>query len=235
MTIRQLEIFATPPHPCSYLADRVAVNAVLNPMLTPNMALFGQLIDVGFRRSGCQLYRPHCPACRGCVSCRVPADKFVPDRAQRRCWRRNQDLDVRVRPPRLTDEYFALYTRYLALRHPGGGMDNPAPASFEQFLISDWCHTEFIEFRAQGTLLAVAVVDCLPNSLSSVYTFYDPDASERGLGTYAILWQIAEAHRRKLGYVHLGYWIRDSAKMNYKIRFQPLEGFVDYRWQALPT
>ncbi len=212
----------------------MAVNAVLNPLLTPTVALYGQLIDIGFRRSGRQLYRPHCPDCAGCVSCRMIVAEFRPNRAQRRCLERNRDLEVVVKPAALTDENFGLYQSYLNGRHAGGGMDNPTPESFQQFLISDWCDTRFVEFRARGRLLAVAVVDYLPHSLSAVYTFFDPDERHRGLGTHAILWQIEAARRSRRNYVHLGYWIAGSAKMRYKIRFQPLEGFVANAWVALP-
>jgi arginine-tRNA-protein transferase len=40
---------------------------------------------------------------------------------------------------------------------------------------------------------------------------------------------------RRLGLPHLclGYWIAESRKMAYKVNFQPIEGLVDGRWQAL--
>lgn len=38
-----------------------------------------------------------------------------------------------------------------------------------------------------GKLIAVAVLDILPASLSSVYLYYDPDYSFLGLGVYSAL------------------------------------------------
>ncbi|MCK7497292.1 MAG: hypothetical protein MZW92_45635 [Comamonadaceae bacterium] len=94
--------------------------------------------------------------------------------------------------------------------------------------------TEFVEFRDRGALLAVAVMDVLPDGLSAVYTFYDPDQPARGLGVQAVLWEIGEAARRGLSYLYLGYWIAESPKMSYKINYQPLEQLSAGRWLPLP-
>ena len=66
-----------------------------------------------------------------------------------------------------------------------------------------------------------------------MYTFFDPDLPRRSLGTYSVLWQIAEAHRRKLPYIYLGYWVAESRKMSYKTDFQPIEGLVRGSWEQL--
>jgi leucyl-tRNA---protein transferase len=91
----------------------------------------------------------------------------------------------------------------------------------------------FFEFRLEGQLIAVAVTDVLPNGLSAVYTFYDPDEERRSLGRFAILWQIAEARRLELNAVYLGYWIKNCRKMNYKTEYRPIELHVNQRWVTL--
>ncbi len=68
------------------------------------------------------------------------------------------------------------------------------------------------------------------DGLSAVYTFFDPDFSRRGIGTYSILWQIEETRRLGLEWLYLGYWIANSPKMLYKQEFQPQERFIDGRW-----
>ena len=75
---------------------------------------------------------------------------------------------------------------------------------------------------------------CIRDS-SAVYTFFEPDADDRGLGTFSILQQIAEAQRRGLRYLYLGYWIPDCQKMAYKARFRPLQILQDNHWQALTS
>jgi arginyl-tRNA--protein-N-Asp/Glu arginylyltransferase len=49
-----------------------------------------------------------------------------------------------------------------------------------------------------------------------------------------VLWLIERARHLALPYVYLGYWIAESRKMSYKQQYQPLEGLIEGRWQALP-
>ena len=87
--------------------------------------------------------------------------------------------------------------------------------------------------RLDARQLGVAVTDVLPNGLSAVYTFYDPEEERRSLGRYAILWQIGEAARLGLKAVYLGYWIKNCRKMNYKTEYRPIELLVNQRWVTL--
>ena len=107
----------------------------------------------------------------------------------------------------------------------------------EQFLIGDWSEGRFLELRdsLSQRLLAVAVTDLAGDALSAVYTFYDPDQASRGLGTLAVIKQLEWAAREGRGHLYLGYWISGHAKMDYKRRFQPLEGFDGRGWRQLPT
>jgi arginine-tRNA-protein transferase len=73
----------------------------------------------------------------------------------------------------------------------------------------------------------------VPDALSAVYTCYDPDAGARGLGTLAILRQLEWARRDGRAHLYLGYWIAGHAKMDYKRRFRPLEGFDGHGWRPL--
>lgn len=221
------------PHRCNYLPAQESVSLFADPQALMTKQRYGKLIDQGFRRSGSHVYRPECPSCMACVPTRVPVSRFKPNRSQRRNWRANRKLEVRMLSAEYRDDHFRLYRRYLNTRHPGGGMENPTPAAYRNFLQCQWGHTMFIEFRHQESLLGVAVSDLLPQGLSAVYTFFDPDHAKLGLGTYAVLWQINEARRQGLEYVYLGYWITDSPKMNYKIDFRPIEGLVNGQWSEL--
>lgn len=227
-----IRVFQTLDHACGYYAERKARNLVLDPVSPALPQLYGRALERGFRRSGGHVYRPNCPSCRACISSRIDVNAFVPDRSQRRCGKRNADLELRVLPAVPTDENFALYQRYLAARHAGGGMDDPEPADFERFLACDWSPTRFLELRRDGELLAVAVTDVLPVGLSAVYTFYSPDHAERSLGTCAILRQIALAQANQLPHVYLGYWIAGHPKMDYKARFHALERLRDGAWRT---
>jgi arginyl-tRNA--protein-N-Asp/Glu arginylyltransferase len=235
--LASLDLYVSPEHACNYLPQRQARSVFVDPGFTMDQALYGLLAAHGFRRSGPHVYRPHCEGCQACVPIRVPVAGFRPDRTQKRLYRRNADLRCSLRPAEFDPEHFALYGRYVAARHPDGGMDGGSEADYRQFLLSPWGKTSLLEIRADGQLLAVAVTDELPDALSAVYTFYDPASGDRSLGTYAILMQIEETRRRGMGWLYLGYWIAESRKMSYKGRFRPFETLDADGWrpQATPS
>jgi leucyl-tRNA---protein transferase len=228
-----LRIFDTGAHPCGYWPERTARDLVLDPRDPRLPQFYPQALDWGFRRSGDLVYRPHCGSCHACVAVRVPVASFVPDRSQRRCLRRNADVEMRVLAAERTEEQLALYQRYLRARHRGGGMDAHGASEFEQFLVGAWSDGRFLEFRVDGQLLAVAVTDRVEHALSAVYTFYDPEHAPRGLGTLAVLRQIEWARQERLDHLYLGYWIEGHRKMDYKSRFRPLEAFTGREWRLL--
>ena len=232
-TLDNLRLFLTVDHPCGYLPERMARNLVADPEVV-DQATYNKLAHLGFRRSGEHIYRPHCPGCDACQSLRVPVREFQPNRNQRRNWQRNSDLRVEIRDPGFRREHFELFQHYLKSRHPDGGMDNATPDSYLDFITAQWSDTLLMEFRDGARLLAVAVVDRLADGLSAVYTFFDPGAYRRSLGTYAIIQQITEARRLGLTWVYLGYWIAECDKMRYKATFRPYEVFRNGRWCRPP-
>ena len=232
MTIRQHkpDLYLSMPHPCSYLAGRMSTILFVDPQRILNQGEYGMYVRHGFRRSGDLVYRPHCQGCSACVPVRVPVRAFAPSRGQRRAWNRNSDIAVVPKPARFDPAHFDLYQRYQAGRHPESGMNDADPQKYTAFLTSRQVEAVFFELRAGSRLLGVAVADVLPDGLSAVYTFYEPDCPQRGLGVYAVLWEIGEAARRGLDYLYLGYWIAEGPKMSYKINYQPLEALQDGHW-----
>lgn len=228
-----LRFYATQPHACSYLAGEQATTLFLDPGLDVDSELYARLSESGFRRSGEHFYRPHCEQCSACIPARIPVALFTPKRQQRKVMARNRDLTVTPARPRFTEEYYALYQRYIEQRHADGDMFPPDREQFSNFLVRDLPYTRFYEFHRCGQLLAVAVTDVLPNGLSAVYTFYDPDEERRSLGRFAILWQIEECRRLGLSALYLGYWIKNCQKMSYKTQYRPIELLVKQRWITL--
>ncbi|MGA7439352.1 MAG: arginyltransferase [Luteibacter sp.] len=230
----RVRLFQTLPHACGYFAERTAQNLVVDPGAPHLDKLYGPALAKGFRRAGGHLYLPQCAACQACVPCRIDAERFMPDRSQRRCLARNSDLTVVETTPGFTHERHALYERYLHARHSGGGMDAADADDFQRFLAAPWSPTLFLEFRQGERLLGIAVTDVALSGISAVYTFYDPDEMSRGLGTWGILQQVELARRRGIAYVYLGFWIAGHAKMDYKRRFHPLEVRRHGRWIEMP-
>lgn len=230
MTGARPQLLLGAQHRCSYLEGRMARSVFVDPAVTLDAARYGTLLDLGFRRSGTYVYRPACMACQECRPARVPVARFTPDRSQRRCIRRNADLQCRIEPE-LGPEHYALYRCYLHARHPDGGMDPDDPGAFHSFLSSNWEGTEILAVRdPSGRLLAGAVMDRVPQGLSAVYTYFDPAERTRSLGTFAVLREIERARALGLTYLYLGYWVPQSPKMAYKRNFQPLEILTAAGW-----
>ena len=230
-----IRIFQTAEHACGYWPDRAARDLVLDPSDPALPGLYGPALAMGFRRSGRHVYRPNCAACHACTPVRIPVARFVASRSQRRCLARNADLSVVAKPALRTDEIFGLYRRYVETRHAGGGMDDPSESDFDAFLSCAWSQTQFVEFRLDGRLMAIAVTDVLPDALSAVYTFYEPDQSARGLGTLGILSQVSLARDAGLDYLYLGFWLDAHPKMDYKKTFRPLEALTGRHWLPVGT
>lgn len=231
--LQRIQFYLTAHYDCSYLPGQRARSQVATPTHLIDGGAYSALIRAGFRRSGQFTYRPHCEQCQACVPVRVEVDRFVPNRTQRRCLKRNQHLSARFFPLDFKDEHYALYRAYLGSRHAGGGMDKDGPEQYTQFLLSSNVDTVMVEFRDGETLVMVAVIDQVENGLSAVYTFFDPAREQDSLGVYGVLWQIELARRLELPYLYLGYWIAESRKMAYKKQYSPLEGLIDGRWQGL--
>ena len=232
------DLFLSLPHECGYLPERQATSLFVDPGNASAAQHYSRFLQAGFRRSGRLIYRPHCQSCDECISVRVPVNQFTPRRGQKRILKRNGDLVVDQRPPYFSDEHFQLYRKYQSSRHTDGSMDHDDRNAYEDFLVKSPIDTRFFEFRAphrpgNGKLLALAVTDMVEDGMSAVYTFFDPDEARRGLGVYAVLWQIRQAALSDLKYVYLGYWIKDCRKMSYKQDYQPLEAWRDGAWRAL--
>tara|TARA_R100000900_G_scaffold15508_1_gene13519 strand:- start:50055 stop:50765 length:711 start_codon:yes stop_codon:yes gene_type:complete len=231
-SLRDLKVYTTYPHTCSYLPDREATTLFIDPRQDIDQALYSRLSQLGFRRSGSHIYRPHCADCRACIPARIPVERFRPDRSQRRIWRRNQDLLVMHSQDIRDEEAYDLYYRYIEQRHADGDMFPPDREQYLSFLNDPWRVTRYLRFYDGEQLVAVAVVDELEDGLSAIYTFFEPEQERRGLGVFAILWQIQRARDLGLAHVYLGYWIENCQKMRYKDRYQPLELLVEGRWTA---
>jgi len=232
------DLYLSLPHPCAYLPGRESTAILVDPDHPVTTEEYGGLLALGFRRSGSLVYRPRCAGCAACVPVRVVVDRFTPSRSQRRVWRRNRELTVVEGAPRFDEERYRLYRRYQRDQHDDtmeeAGPPTEARAAFSRFLVESPVATVHHDYRVDGRLVGVGVVDRLPAALSSVYYYFDPEAGGRSLGTYSILWEIDLCRRFGLPYHYLGYWVRDCPKMSYKARFQPLEYLVGGIWQTRP-
>lgn len=239
--VRFPRFFVTSPAPCPYLPGKTE-RKVFTELRGPHAdELNDALGRIGFRRSQTVAYRPSCPDCSACVSVRVVAAEFAPSSTQKRNLRRNDDLVVTTCRPWSTSEQFELLQRYLGARHPGGGMAAMDEVDFADMVEHTPVTTHIIEYREPspdglrpGRLVGACLTDRQGDGLSMIYSFYDPDhAARSGLGNFIILDHIRQAQQLGLPYVYLGYWVEGSDRMQYKVRYRPLEKLGRDGWQRM--
>ena len=238
--VRFPRFFVTSPSPCPYLpgrTERKVFTELNGPHAEP---LNDALSRIGFRRSQNVAYRPSCADCRACVSVRVVADEFKPSSSQKRTAKRNNDLTITECRPWATAEQFELLQRYLAHRHPGGGMAAMEEVDYADMVEHTSVSSFVIEYRetredgSPGRLIAACLTDKQADGLSMIYSFYDPELEDRsGLGNFVILDHIARAAEDGLPYVYLGYWVEGSQRMQYKVRYRPLERLGPDGWSRM--
>ena len=223
--------FGTRKLPCPYLDNRTE-RKVVTDLSGPNSAeMYARLSRAGFRRSHGLAYRPACPSCSSCVPVRINVVDFKHTRSFRRIRRANVDLFTENIAAIATAEQYRLFSRYQHLRHNGGDMSSMTYEDYRVLIEDTPVETRLIEFRnKEKKLFAVMLADQMIDSLSAVYSFFDPDASDRSPGTYMILKLVEHARELSLDYVYLGYWIEESPKMSYKERFRPLERLGPNGW-----
>jgi arginine-tRNA-protein transferase len=235
------QFYLTAPSPCPYLAGKEERKVFTHLVGERAPELNDLLTHGGFRRSQSIAYRPACESCRACVSVRVVAADFRPTRSMRRVLDRNADVTGEMRAAVPTSEQYSVFRAYLDSRHHDGGMADMTVLDYAMMVEDSHVTTKMVEYRRRGDdghtgdLIAVALTDVLGDGLSMVYSFYEPDAADRSLGTLMILDHIARARRMGLAYVYLGYWVRGSRKMDYKGRFLPQERLMAEGWVRAET
>jgi len=238
--VRFPRFFVTSPAPCPYLPGKTE-RKVFTELKGPHAeALNDALGRIGFRRSQTVAYRPSCLDCRACVSVRVVAEEFEPSSGQKKTLRQNDDLIVTECRPWATSEQFELLQSYLGKRHPGGGMAAMDEIDYADMVEHTAVSSFVLEYRepsgdgGPGRLVGACLTDRQGDGLSMIYSFYDPEHEARtGLGNFIILDHIRRAAAARLPYVYLGYWVEGAQRMQYKIRYRPLERLGPAGWQRL--
>ena len=193
----------------------------------------------GFRRSQSIAYRPACTACSACRATRVLVDEFKQTKRWKRVAKKNGAMLRTPKRPIATREQYRLLKTYLDGRHADGGMSDMGLRDYVAMVEGSPVPSVVFEYREgdelDSPLIAAAIVDILKDGLSMVYSFFNPELADRGIGNYIILDHIAYAQELGLPYVYLGYWVDGSPKMSYKASFQPMEVLDGDEWRLLKS
>lgn len=168
--------------------------------------------------------------------------------------REKRKLEILLNKSSFDREEFALYRKYQTRVHndepgdvtqqsyrrflvdtplfyvPPTGDDTVPPCGFGSF------HQQY---RLDGQLIAVGVIDILPKCLSSKYLFWDPDFAFLSLGKYSVLQEVScvkenQHHCPSLQHYYLGYYIHSCSKMRYKAAYRPSELLCPLRYEWVP-
>jgi len=214
--------FLAAPSACEYLPDQIwqlryDVDARLKPVE------YADRLQRGWRRFGAAMFRPECPACHQCQSLRVPVDAFRPNRSQARAWRANQrDAALAIGLPTASVAHRSLYDKFHLHQSREKGWPSPETNGADSFLDNPFA-TEEWRYTIAGRLVGVGYVDRLPQALSAIYFYHDPDERSRSLGTYNVLSVIERARTLRLPHVYLGYYVAGCPSLAYKATFRPNE------------
>lgn len=192
-------------------------------------------MSLGMRRSGALVYRPVCPTCRRCQPFRIDAQRFELSRSQKRVKKRCDGLfTVDVTRPVMDAEHLELYARYQADQHGADGQTADED-SYERFLCETVADTWELTWRDENKkLVAVGIVDVVPDGISTVYFFWDPSLRNLSIGVYSALYEIELCRRWNKRYYYLGYLVAGSKTMSYKASFSAGEVWNGTTWVPVP-
>jgi arginyl-tRNA--protein-N-Asp/Glu arginylyltransferase len=214
--------FVAAPSTCAYLPGQLwQLRYDVSDRLTP--AEYAERLQRGWRRFGTVMFRPECPSCRQCRSLRVPVETFRASKSQQRAWKINREsVSLTVGSPVSSPAHRALYDKFHRRQSREKGWPDPEPGGADTFLDNPFA-TEEWRYSLDGRLVGVGYVDRLPQALSAVYFYYDPDERSRSLGTFNVLSLIERAGLVGLPHVYLGYYVEGCRSLAYKAAFQPNE------------
>ena len=217
---------------CSYLngkkEKRLYIN-LLNSDKTDH--LISDLTKNGFRRSFDHMYIPICESCNLCVPSRINLNKFKISKSNKRNLKINEDLKLIKASKNLKEQRYNLFKQYCKKRHAESKMGDMSKEEFNSFFFKNRNKTEIFDLiNSSKKLFGSILLDVLNDGYSAVYSFFDANLFKRGLGKNLIIQTILTLKNKKVPYLYLGYWVKDSNKMNYKIFFNSVELFKNGNW-----
>lgn len=221
----------TKPLKCSYIAGNYEERILFPIKSNDDLTVIERLAQVGFRRNINYMYLPVCKGCSKCISTRILIDGFTISKSQRRNIKKNKDIKFTTMIPNREKERYDLFRKYLSFRHSDGMMLNMTRGDFDNFFYETPAKSRVYDIISESDkILGSILLDEMTDAMSAVYSFYEPKLLSNGLGILLILKSLEEAKRINKKYLYLGYWVKESKKMNYKILFNNLQLFIDGNW-----
>ncbi|KXX82049.1 Arginyl-tRNA--protein transferase 1 [Madurella mycetomatis] len=145
------------------------------------------------------------------------------------------EFTVTLEPDTFTEEKYDVFENYQRMVHHEPP-DKISRHGFKRFLCNSPLSRETIVgpdgverqlgsfhqcYRIDGKLVAVGVLDLLPDCVSAVYFLYHESIHSLNPGKLGALREIALARERGYRWWYPGYYVHNCAKMRYKIEYRP--------------
>ena len=220
--------------PCSYIEGNSEKRIYIDLKNFRNKTrIISKLSKSGFRRSYDHMYIPHCDSCNLCISSRINLKKFNYTKSTLRNIKVNSDLSLNFNTKNIKKERYELFIKYCSQRHNNGQMRYMSIEEFENFFHNNNNDTIIMDLiDSRRNLHASILLDILDDGYSAVYSFFNPCSKKRGLGKNLILRSLELLKSNDKNNLYLGYWVKDSSKMNYKSSFEGLELFINGEWKS---
>ncbi len=193
------------------------------------------LLEDGWRHFGIYFFRYNFGfydnEIRGVLPLRIRLADFHFTKSQRRIFRKNQDLQIVIRPAEITAEKEDLFDRHKSR------FKRDIPDSIYYFLSRNPANTpgetlEICVYHAEE-LLAASFFDVGSRTVSSIYAIFAPEEASRSLGIFTLLLEIDWAKKHGKDLLYLGYAYEGNSFYDYKKRFSALETFDwDGEWES---
>jgi len=157
------------------------------------------------------------------VLLRINLRNFEFSKSQRKCLRRNDDLQLVRRPIKIEPVHEELFERH------SKRFSHNRPESiygfFSAFSSLMPCYGIQFEVYHQENLLATSYFHVGRKSVAGNYCIHDPAEWKRGLGTYTMLKEIEFAIEHQREYYYPGFVYDVPSEFDYKLNFNNLEYF----------
>jgi len=182
------------------------------------------LIERGWRRFGNMFFRPVCADCNACESFKIDVKNYTFSKSERRILRKNENTKIVIQRPQVTLSHLALFEKYHLHMKDKRDWNHEKTTSKHYYMSFVHGHGDFgyeVLYYVGETLVGVDLIDILPNGISSIYFYYDPDLSKHSLGTFSMLQQIQMAKENDLEWIYMGYYVQGCQSLEYKSRYKP--------------
>ncbi len=195
------------------------------PLVSPHQ--LDMLLANGWRHFGEHFFRYniglHENELRRVLPLRICLKDFKISKSQRRITKKNQDLQIVIRPIEITPEKEILFEKHKQRFKYG------VPDSLYDFLsfapANVPCEALEVCIYARENLLAASFFDVGAAAISAVYAMFDTQESPRSLGIFTMLLTIDYALKNGKTFYYPGYAYEGSSFYDYKKCFSALEKF----------